>query len=111
MVSIVKDGRCTDAMVGATATTGVADANTICNTYNTLAGCNSNALCMWRTVNDTCYCSFVGCSCGDPAQNVRVSAEFESSTMVLVIVPVMLMLFMVRTPHSAPREYEKDKQK
>ena len=42
-----------------------------CDTYLSRTGCLRNALCMWLPANDSCACTFLGCSCGDPSANAK----------------------------------------
>ena len=89
------DGRCTDALVGAASSGGVADSKVVCNTYETQGKCVSNSLCIWRSSNESCFCTFTGCSCRSPAEGATKSAVFDSSTMALVIIPVMIVFSLV----------------
>ncbi len=92
------DGRCTDILVDVAPTGGVPDATVVCNTYSVQSKCVANSLCMWRNQNESCFCSFAGCSCGDPVAGVVHSASFAAPTMMLVVIPTMVFFLLVREP-------------
>jgi hypothetical protein len=89
------EGRCTDTLVDVAPTGGTPDPTVICNTYAVQNKCVANSLCMWRSQNDSCFCSFAGCSCSDPVAGVEKSAGFAAQTMMLVVIPCMIVFVLV----------------
>eukprot|EP00960_Hanusia_phi_P039939 754153-Hanusia_phi.AAC.3 len=76
------DGRCTEALDAA------AQANP-CNINTDQQSCTTASGCTWKYANDTCYCTFSGCTCGNPASGAEQSSPWSPQTLLMVIVPTL----------------------
>mmetsp|Transcript_23431 Transcript_23431/g.63262 ORF Transcript_23431/g.63262 Transcript_23431/m.63262 type:complete len:89 (+) Transcript_23431:41-307(+) len=83
---------CTQALTGAVSN-GTDTTDVVCNSLLTSEKCLRYTACMWR--NDSCFCTFVGCSCGDPAQGAHGSNQPSDTLMYLILIPAFILLVAV----------------
>ena len=88
------EGHCVDSLV--IPTSPPPPHNYICDQFLTQEMCTSYSDCSWKLNNNTCACTFTGCSCSDPSAGAEKSAPYDYVTMVMIITPLFSVIIMVR---------------